>query len=137
MFKYLDKHLALRVQAIGSAVYRHGLPVSGKLQGEFFLHQLFDNLRERSKQKMEIERERMWDVRSNKGETLLSLCVCVCWVVFSCFLGLPSDSTVYTQLSSPSGRRGVHTQALCNSAPVFSKKKCLAINKYRHSNVKN
>ncbi len=77
VFKYLDKHLALRVRAIGSAVHRHGLPVSGKLQCEFFLHQLFDNLREISK-KREIERERMWDVRSNKGETLLSLCVCVC-----------------------------------------------------------
>ncbi len=41
---YLDKHLAHWRTIVGGAVDRHGLPVSGELQGELFPHQLLDHL---------------------------------------------------------------------------------------------
>lgn len=41
---YLDKHFA-HGAVFGGAVHRHGLPVSGELQGEVLLHQLLDDLR--------------------------------------------------------------------------------------------
>ena len=45
-FSYLNKHLAKRgADFIRGAVDRHGLPVSGKLQGKLFLHQLLDHLK--------------------------------------------------------------------------------------------
>ncbi len=46
---YLNKHLANGgASFVGSAIDRHGLPVSGELQSEFLLHQLLDDLRSRS-----------------------------------------------------------------------------------------
>ena len=43
--RYLDEHLADGgAGLVGGAVHRHGLPVSGELQGEFLLHQLHDHL---------------------------------------------------------------------------------------------
>lgn len=51
--RHLDKHLANRgTSFVGSAVHRHGLPVSGELESEFLLHQLFDDLRETYYSKM-------------------------------------------------------------------------------------
>ena len=41
---YLDKHLAHGGAIVGGAVDRHGLPVSGELQGELLPHQLLDYL---------------------------------------------------------------------------------------------
>lgn len=42
---YLDKHLAHgRTRLVGGAVDRHGLPVSGELQGDLLPHQLLDDL---------------------------------------------------------------------------------------------
>lgn len=44
---YLDKHLAASrvvTRASGRAVHRHGLAVTGELQGALLPHQMFDHL---------------------------------------------------------------------------------------------
>ena len=41
---YLDEHLGATIALAWGAVHRHGLPVTGELQGEVLLHQLLDDL---------------------------------------------------------------------------------------------
>lgn len=42
----LDKHFGTTVTFGWGAVHRHGLPVTGELQSEVLLHELFDHLLE-------------------------------------------------------------------------------------------
>ncbi len=42
----LHKHLGATVTLSGSAVHRHGLPVTGELQSDVLLHELLDHLLE-------------------------------------------------------------------------------------------
>lgn len=42
----LHKHLGTTITLRGSAVYGHGLPVTGELQSDILLHELLDHLLE-------------------------------------------------------------------------------------------
>lgn len=42
----LHEHLGATIALSGGAVHRHGLPVTGELQGEVLVHQLLDDLLE-------------------------------------------------------------------------------------------
>lgn len=42
----LHKHLGTTIALSGSAVDRHGLPVTGEFQGDVLLHELLDHLLE-------------------------------------------------------------------------------------------
>lgn len=41
---HLHKHLGTTITLGGSAVHRHGLPVTGELQSDILLHELLDDL---------------------------------------------------------------------------------------------
>lgn len=41
---HLHEHLGAAVALGGGAVHRHGLPVTGELQGDVLLHELLDDL---------------------------------------------------------------------------------------------
>ena len=45
----LHEHLGTAITLDRGAISRHGFPVTGELQGEFLLHQLFDHLLEEIK----------------------------------------------------------------------------------------
>lgn len=45
----LHKHLGATIALSGSAVHRHGLPVTGELQSDILLHELLDHLLEETK----------------------------------------------------------------------------------------
>lgn len=41
---YLHKHLGATITLGGSAVHRHGLPVTGELKSDVLLHEMLDHL---------------------------------------------------------------------------------------------